>query len=137
MTIGTIPQVGTTITLSKAISEADVALFILVTNDQPPSATEEPPLPETAGRVLVPGALVAAFLASAAARHLGGLTAARLVRAEVAPSAAAYTDDTLTATAQVAAFDPASQTLRVTAFCANQDGVRLAEGTFDLRTGGV
>lgn len=134
MTIGTIPQVGATITLTKAISEADVALFILVTNDQPPS-TDEPTATDPAGRALVPGALVAAVLASAAARHLGGLATARLVRAEVTPSAPAYTDDTLTATAQVAAFDSSTQTLRITAVCANQDGARLAEGAFELRAG--
>lgn len=132
MTTETIPQIGAAVTLSKAISEADVALFTLVTNDQLPAA-EEPPAPAAGARSVVPGALVAAFLAAAAARHVGGLAAAQLVRADVTAGAPAYTDDTLTATAQVAAYDAAARTLRVAAHCANQDGLRLAEGIFELR----
>lgn len=136
----TIPQIGATLTVSKAISDADVALFTLVANDQP-EPTEEPtpmrpPMLDPPPPAPVPGALVAAFLAATAARHLGGLAAAQLLRAEVTASATASTDDTLTATAQVAAFDPAARTLRVTTHCVNQNGVRLAEGIFDLRAGG-
>ena len=134
MTTAIIPAVGATVTLAKAISEADVALFTLVTNDQPPPPLADEPLPAApAGPAIVPGAFVAAFLAATAARLLGGLAAAHLVRAEITTSAPAYTDDTLSASAQVAAYDPATQTLRVAVTCANQNGARLAEGTFDLR----
>jgi phosphate acetyltransferase/phosphate butyryltransferase len=135
MTTAIIPPIGATETLAKAISEADVALFTLVTNDLPPLPTGDPMPAAPAGHAVVPGAFVAALLAAAAARHLGGLAAAHLVRAEVTASAPAYTDDTLTVSAQVAAYDAATQTLRVAATCANQDGARLAEGVFELRPG--
>ncbi|HEY7834583.1 MAG TPA: hypothetical protein VIG30_13490 [Ktedonobacterales bacterium] len=135
MPTGTIPQVGAVISLTKQISDADVALFTLVATDQPPTP-EEPAKPEPPGPTLVPGALVAALLAAAAAQHAGGLAAATLTRAEISCAASAQTDDTLTASAEVLAADAATGTLRVGVHCANQTGARLAEGVFELRARG-
>ena len=132
MTAGILHQIGATLTLTKVISEADVALFTLVTTDQPPASSDEPSAPEAVERRPVPAALVVALLVSAAARHAAG---ARLVRADVACTAGAWTGDAVTASTEVAAYDAASGMLRVRASCANQDGQRLAEGTVELRAG--
>lgn len=139
MTSGIIHQVGATVTLTKVISEADVALFTLVTNDQPPGADEPmaadgPQVRESESRAAVPSALLAALLAAAAARHAGGLPSAVIARAEVRAMGAAWTGDTLTATAELTGYDDSSHTASVQARCANQDGQRIAEGSFELRT---
>lgn len=138
MTTGSIHQVGATVTLTKAISEADVALFTLVTNDQLPGpdeslAADGPQVQASETRVPVPSALLAALLAAAAARHGGGLPAAVIARAELSATGVAWIGDTLTATAEVLAYDDASHTAHVRAQCANQDGQRLAEGSFEVR----
>ena len=132
MATGIIHQIGTTLTLTKVISEADVALFTLVTTDQPPASTDEPLATEPAERVPVPGALVIALLVSAAAQQGDGMT---LAHAEVTCTATAWTGDALTASIEVVAYDAASGVLREHASCANQDGQRLAEGMVDLRAG--
>ena len=61
MTAGIIYQVCATVTLTKVISDADVALFTLVTNDQPPGADEPmaadgPQVRESESRAAVPSA---------------------------------------------------------------------------------
>jgi 3-hydroxybutyryl-CoA dehydratase len=132
MATSVVAQVGASFTLSKAISEADVALFALVVNDYTPAA-EEPHATDPEGRSMVPDALVAALLAASAARHGGGLGKVVMSRAEVSCMASTFTGDTLSATAEVAAYDAASRTLRVRAHCVNQEGTRLAEGAFELR----
>jgi 3-hydroxybutyryl-CoA dehydratase len=132
MTPSAVVQVGASVTLTKEISEADLALFALVLDDHVP-ATEEPPSTEPEGRSAIPGALVAALLAATAARHGGGLERVTLRRSEVSSIGLAFTGDTLTAAAEVAAYDTASRTLRIRAHCANQEGTRLAEGTFELQ----
>src|SRR5258707_423563 len=70
MTTGILLQVGAMVTLTKVISEADVALFTLVTNDRPPAADEPLTLDEGEPGP-VPGALVAALLACAAVQVAG------------------------------------------------------------------
>jgi acyl dehydratase len=132
MATGIIHQIGTTLTLTKVISEADVALFTLVTTDQPPASTDEPLAAEPAERAPVPGALVIALLVSAAAQHVAGTT---LARADVTCTTTAWTGDALTASTEVVAYDAASGILRIHVWCANQDGQRLAEGMVDLRAG--
>ena len=67
MSISTLPPIGATVTCVKLISEADIALFSLVTDDRPPQA-DEPPNANEDVHVPVPPALVAALLAAAAAR---------------------------------------------------------------------
>lgn len=134
MATGLSTQVGTTVSLTKALSSADVALFTLVTDDLPP-ATDDPAkrVSQEEERTRVPGPLLAALLTSAALRHMGGAASAELAQAEVRCAGEAWVGDTLTASASVVASDPASGTLRVQAFCANEAGQRLAEGQFTLR----
>jgi hypothetical protein len=124
-------QVGAIARLTKQISEADVALFELVTRDEEMEAGE-PPKPDRRPRQAAPFPLVAAMLASAAGRHQPTPGPARFVREEVSFAAPAYTDDTLCAVAEITGYDGASHTLRVSVHCENQEGLRLAEGCFYL-----
>src|SRR5260370_5608549 len=112
--------------VEKQVSEADVALFELVTRDDQLDA-EEPPKPARSRRQAVPFPLIAALLASAAARHIPRPATARFERAEVCFSAPAYTEDTLSAVAEIAEIaghDASGQTLHVRARCQHQQ--RLA-----------
>ena len=129
-------EIGAIATITKQISEADVALFTLVTTEsvvsgdgeerQPPPLVRQP-------RQAAPFAMLAAFLASAATRHLAHPAHARFERQVVEFAAPAYTDDTLSATAEIAGYDGASHSLHIRARCDNQEGLRLAEGEFILR----
>ncbi len=122
-------QVGAQVTITKEFSEADLALFMLVMGDAALTA-DEPLRPERQQRQAAPGALLIALLASAAVRHAQRPQYARFVSASAQVIEPAYTDDTLTATAELTALD--GETLRVTAHCENQEGRRLAEGEFLL-----
>lgn len=124
-------SVGATATVTKQISEADIALFELVTKDESLSA-DDPPNPVRQPRQPAPFALLAAFLAAAAARHAPRPTRARFEREAVRFAAPIYTDDTLSAVARVTAYDSASRSLHIAAHCDNQEGQRLAEGEFIL-----
>jgi acyl dehydratase len=135
MTTSTMPQVGAAITVTKEISEADVALFSLVTDDHLPAA-EEPAAAEAEARPVVPHALIAALLAAAAARHAGGLDRATIAGARLSCSGTTHAGDTLAATAEVTACDASSGVLGVRAHCDNQAGERVGEGTFELRADG-
>jgi len=123
--------VGATITVTKHISEADIALFDLVTKDATLSA-DDPPSPDRQPRQSAPFALLAAFLAAAAARHAPWPTGARFAHEVVRYAAPIYTDDTLSAVARVTAYDSVSRRLHIHAHCDNQEGMRLAEGEFVL-----
>ena len=134
MTTGLITQVGTTVSLTKALSSADVALFTLVADDLQPA--EEDPAKRVSAeeeRARVPSALLAALMTSAALKHAGGHAAAEIEQVEVRFAGDAWVGDTLTATAAVAASDPATGTLRVQAHCANEAGAPLADGQIILR----
>lgn len=124
-------EVGATASVTKQISEADVALFELVTEDVSLSA-DEPPAPVRQPRQPAPFPLLAAFLAAAAARHSPRPASARFEREVVRFAAPIYTDDTLSAVARVTAYDSASHSLHIHAQCHNQEGQRLAEGEFIL-----
>lgn len=125
-------EVGATATVTKQISEADVALFSLVTKDDVMNGDEPPAAPVRQPRQAAPFPMLAAFLASAAARHMPRPDLARFERQVVEFAAPAYTDDTLSATAEIAAYDSASHSLHIRAHCDNQEGLRLAEGEFIL-----
>jgi len=127
-------EVGAITRLMKQVSEADVALFELVTRDDQLAAEGSPrPSPRQPRRQAAPFALVAALMASAAARHVAGPAAACFERQDVSFTASAYTDDTLRAVAEVVAFDAAVQRLHVRVRCENQEGLALATGDFYLR----
>jgi hypothetical protein len=134
MTVVLSTQVGTTLSLTKALSSADLALFTLVTDNLPPP--DDDPAERVSKqdeRTRVPGALLGALMTSAALRHAGGHAGAEVVQAEMRCSGDAWIGDTLTATATVTASDPEAQTLHIQAHCANEAGMRLAEAQFALR----
>jgi hypothetical protein len=134
MTTGILLQVGAMVTLTKVISEADVALFTLVTNDRLP-ATDEPLTLDEGEPGPVPGALVAALLACAAVRVAGGHPRTTIARAEVRCLASAQPDDALTVTAEVTAFDGGACSVSAHAHCVDQRGRHLADGSFELHVG--
>lgn len=125
-------RVGATTTLTKQLSEADVALFALVVGEAP-TATEEPAASARPTRQIAPNALLAAILGTVAARLAVRPGVARLLSEQIQYHEAAFTDDTLTTTAAVTGVDEANQSLRISAQCTNQDGRRVAEGEFLLR----
>lgn len=124
-------QVGAVITFIKQVSEADIALFELVTRpeQEPP---EEPGLPVRQPRKAAPYPLLVALLSTAAAYHVARPELARFIRQDVHFSAPIYTDDVLSATAELVEYDVAGHTLRIHAQCSNQDKLDLAEGEFLL-----
>jgi hypothetical protein len=127
-------QAGATLSLTKALSSADVALFTLVT-DILPEPKEDPAerVSQREERTRVPSALLVALMTSVAVGHAGGHAAAEIVQADVRCFGDAWIGDTLTATAAVTAGDPDTRTLRVSAHCANAAGPQVAEGHFVLR----
>jgi acyl dehydratase len=132
MSISTLPLIGATLTCVKVISEADIALFSLVTDDRQLQA-DEPPNANEGVRLPVPPALVAALLAGAAARLAGDVQPAAVERADVRCLAVAQPDDTLTVVAEVTAFDGDTRRITARARCVDQHGRQLAEGDFELR----
>ena len=124
-------QDGAVTTLTKQISDADVALFLLVTG-QVTVTPEQIPIPTQSARQIAPMAMIAAMLSGAAAQHGLRPESVRFLSEQIRFVEPAYTDDTLTATAELVGRDDASQSVRVFAHCENQDGRRLAEGEFVL-----
>lgn len=126
-------QDGAVTTLTKQISDADVALFNLVIGrmavipDQ-----EQPQIATQTTRQIAPMAMLAAMLSGAAAQHGLRPDSARFFSENIRFIEPAYTDDTLTASAVLVGRDDASQSMRIFAHCENQDGRRLAEGEFVL-----
>lgn len=124
-------QEGDVRTLTKQISDADVALFLLVTG-QVTVTPEQIPIPTQSTRQIAPMAMLAALLSGAAAQHGLRPGSVRFLSENIRFVEPAYTDDTLTATAEQVSRDDASQSVRIFAHCENQDGRRLAEGEFVL-----
>lgn len=131
MSEGLAGVIGSITTFTKQVSEADIALFSLVTHDEA-AEPREPPALVRQPRQAAPYPLLAALLAAAAARHAPPAPPARFARQDIRFSQPIYTDDTLSAVAEVAGYDEASHTLHIRAACENQDGLRLAEGDFYL-----
>jgi hypothetical protein len=119
--------IGAKVTINKTLSEADIALFMLVTNETTPSG-DEPPLTSRHAREAAPLAMLAALLASAASGHARRPEVARFLTQTIRYSEAAYTDDTVTATAQVIGRDESAHALLIFVCCENQERRRLAEG---------
>jgi acyl dehydratase len=119
--------IGAMISISKTLSEADIALFLLVTNETVPSG-DEPPLTSRHVREPAPLAMLAALLASAAIGHALYPASARFLTQTVRYCEPAYTDDTVTATAQVTGHDEVAHALLISVSCQNQEGRSLAEG---------
>jgi hypothetical protein len=127
-------QVGDVITLSKSVSEADIALFELINRDDafvPP----DPAPPVRLPRQMAPYPLLASLLATAASHLLREQAKARFLRQHIEFFWPVYTDDTLELTVEVSAYDEATQTLQASVICHNQDQRRLAQGEFTLDVG--
>lgn len=120
-------QVGAVTIFIKQVSEADIALFELVTRPEL-GQHEEPAAPVRQPRKAAPYPLLVALLSAAAAYHTPRPELARFVRQDVHYSAPIYTDDVLTVTAELVEYDAAAHTLRIHAHCRNQDGLDLADG---------
>ena len=118
---------GAKVIINKTLSEADIALFLLVTNETTPSG-DEPPLTSRHAREAAPLVMLAALLASAASGHARRPDAARFLTQTIHYCEPAYTDDTVTATAQVTERDESAHALLISVSCENQEGRRLAEG---------
>jgi hypothetical protein len=125
-------RVGAIASVTKQLSEADVALFVLVTRDAPLNA-DEPPDPQRGMRQAAPLSLLAALLASAAAQHAARPDLARFISQTVRFAEPALTDDTVTAAAEIVGYDHSEHALKIQVRCENQEGRRLAQGRFLLR----
>lgn len=124
-------KAGAVVTLEKRLSEADIALFALVTSDGI-SPTEESPQTDRRPREAAPAAMLAALLAAAAARHATYPHLARFISQSARIIEPAYTDDLVTVTARLAAYQKATGEMRVVARCEGEDGRALAEGEMVL-----
>ena len=125
-------RVGAVATLTKQLSEADVALFALVTGDAP-LEREEPPDPAPRPRQAAPPSLLGALLTSAATHHAAQPELAQLISQTVQFHRQALTDDTVTATAKLVGYDAARHVLQIEVRCEDQAGRRLADGQVVLR----
>ena len=125
-------RVGAVATLTKQLSEADVALFTLVTGDAP-LEREEPPDPAARPRQVAPLSLLGALLTSAATHHATAPEHAQLVSQTVQFHAQVLTEDTVTATAKLIGYDAAQHVLQIEVRCEDQAGRRLADGQVVLR----
>jgi len=122
--------VGATRTLTRSLSEADLALFALVMGEAELDGEAHLEAEPRYQREASP-ALLAALLTSSAALHGG--PSARCVSAQLRFLAPAYADETVRAIATVTGVDEPSGALHVRAICETEDGRRLAEAEFLLR----
>lgn len=129
--------IGATATVTRTLSEADLALFALVTGAAEAPADEAQPNLGLAGearyRQAAPPALLASLMTTSAAQHSERPAWARFLSAQIRFIEPAYTDDMVRAQATVTAVDDATGALRVSAHCESVEGRRLAEGDFLLR----
>ncbi len=128
-------RVGALATLTKQLSEADVALFILVTGDEPLNGDDPPDL-QRRPRQAAPLSMLAALLGAAAAAHAARPDQARFLSQTVRFVEPALVDDTVTSIATIVGYDSAERALLIDAQCENHEGRRLAEGRFLLRQDG-
>jgi acyl dehydratase len=124
--------VGATRTLTRSLSEADLALFALVMGEADLEADARLEAEPRYQRV-APAALLAAVLTSSAAQHSERPVWARFVSAQVRFIEPAYAEETVRASATVTGIDDATGALRVNAVCEAEDGRRLAEADFLLQ----
>jgi hypothetical protein len=127
-------KVGDVITLSKTVSEADIALFGLINRDDA-FVPEDPAPPVRLPRQMAPYPLLASLLATAISYLVREQAKARFLRQHIEFFWPVYTDDTLELKVEVSACDEASHTLHASVICHNQDQRRLAQGEFTLDIG--
>jgi acyl dehydratase len=112
-------EVGARASFTRTITEADVALFIGVTWDVNPYHTDETFASQTKfKRRNVPGLLTASLLT-----HLGGLWAFLATEMHFNFLAPVYAGDTITASAEIAEYNPERGWVRLDCECRNMEGV--------------
>lgn len=131
-TPGGMPAAGATTTLTRMLSEADLALFALVMGEADLDA-EAHLEAEPSYQRMAPPALLAALLIACAARHSAQPGAATFLRVETRFLAPARAEETAIVRATVVGVDEATGALRIVATCDAEDGRRLAEGDLLLR----
>ena len=129
-------KVGDIVALSKSVSEADIALYGLISRDDA-FVPEDPTPPKRQPRQMAPYPFLASLLAAAAAYPVSLPAQASFRWQQIEFSAPMYTDDTLYMTVEIVAFDEVARTIDVSVNCQNQDQQRLAHGTFTLDVSAV
>lgn len=132
LTVGLAPVVGATKTLTRALSEADLALFALVMGDAELDGEAHLDMEPRYQRVASP-ALLGALLTSCAALHSGQPASARFASAQIRFIAPALAEETVRVSATVTGRDEPADALQIAAVCEAEDGRRLAEAEFLLR----
>ena len=131
---GWVDRVGRVVTFTKSVSEADMALFALITREDT-DIPEEPTPPVRQPRQPASLALLASLLMAAAARHLETPARAPFTAQRLDFFAPPQTDDTLTIRAELVTYDAAADTSTITLTCQNQEQRPLAQGECTLRVG--
>ena len=126
-------RVGHIITINKSISEADIALFGLISRDDDFIA-EDPAPPVRQPRQIAPYPWLASLLATAASHLISPPERASFLREHIEFSWPAYTDDALNMTVEVIAYDAEQHAVSARVICWNQDHLCLAQGEFSLDT---
>jgi acyl dehydratase len=121
--------VGATTTLTRALSEADLALFALVMGEAD-LATDARLEAEPSYQRVAPPALLAALLTTSAAQHSERPPLARFVSGQMRFIEPAYAEETVRASATVTGIDDATGALRISARCETEDCRSLAEADF-------
>jgi hypothetical protein len=124
-------RVGTFFSFTKTVSEADIALFELISRDDD-FVAEDPAPPVRQPRQIVPYPWLGSLLATAASHLLPLPSQAGFISHDITFIEPAYTDDILHMTVQVLAYDEARHSIRVGVTCQNQEYRRLADGEFGL-----
>ena len=118
------PHVGDKVSFRRTLTEADVALFIGVTWDVNPLHTDDTYVSATPlKRRIVPGLLTASLLT-----HLGGLWAFMATEMNFRFTAPVFVGDTITAQAEIAAFEPERREVSLRCLCTNQAGSEVLKG---------
>ena len=128
----TASAVGATKTITRALTEADLALFALVMGEAEldgEARLEAEPRYQRAA----PPALLAALLTTSAALHSDRPAWAHFVSAQLRFIEPAYADETVRASATAHGIDEPTGALRVAALCETEEGRTLAEAEFLLR----
>jgi len=123
------------LTTYRTVSEADIALFELVIRGDRPAPDDIPSATNWQPRQPAPHALTVALLTAAAIRHFPQYPPVTVVHQTVRCYLPIFTDDTVQTNSHIVATEPGSMTVRVVAHCFNQDGLKLAEGEFELSAG--
>ncbi len=126
-------MVGQTATVARTISDADVALFALITGDHHPLHLDAHYARATHfGHRIVPTALVSGIIEAALAATIPGRYAI-VCQQTLAFAVPMPVEDTLTITITLSALDPAAARARCQVSATRDDGAEVARGEVTLR----